>query len=266
MSIEIDDRFIDVDFSKQPEFVPGDLGLGDSATFCGYFEDSEEIYDDARIDREIELLDAAGGGADQLVTRIYDQGREGACVANAFGQASEVIQALQHGRDRVVPLSAMSLYKRIGRSASSGAMVSDGIKEMLANGILPLDTPKNRELFAAVMANTGWSNPFPPNWKDTAKLFRVDEYQIARTTRGMLTALCKQFPAVIGRERHSICYLRPMRRNGRRVVKYANSWHERWGDRGFGYDTESQFNQSAKYAVIVRTKIIRYPAPRIPVA
>jgi hypothetical protein len=257
MGSEIDDRFIDVDFSKQPEFVLGDLGLGDVSDLCGDYESADEVYDDARIRDEIEKTTALDLGADRLVTRIYDQGREGACVANAFGQSNEVVQALQWGRDRVVHLSGMSLYKRIGRSASSGAMVSDGINEMVRRGILPLNNDANKALFSHTMPNTGWSTPLPSGWETTAAMFRGHEYHIARTTNGMLTALCKNHPVVIGREGHSICYLRVMLRNGRLVVKYANSWHERWGDGGFGYDTVSQFQKSARYAVVVRSSVVR---------
>lgn len=184
------------------------------------------------------------------------------CVANATSQAHEVVQALQHGKANVVHLSAISLYKRIGRSAQSGAMVSDGLKEMASRGILPLDTPENRERFgSAVMPNTGFSKPYPDNWQETAALFRGVEYHTVNSVAGLLTALCNQHPVVVGRQGHSICYLRPMRRSGRRVVAYANSWGN-WGqglgdfDSGFGFDSESQIRQSASWAFVLRAVTI----------
>lgn len=256
-------EFIDYDFTKDPRYVPGDLGLGDAGQLCGVYDDSEEIMEWSEIDAEIEKLDAVGGGADQLVTRIYDQGREGSCVANAFSQSNEIVQALQFGRDKVVPLSAISLYKRIGRSPGSGAMVSDGIKEMVRRGILPLDNAANRQRFKHVMPATGFYTPFPSGWEETAALFRGHEYKIARSSKAVFTALVKQRPVVVGRAGHSIVYVRPMRRNGARVAKYPNSWSEGWGDRGFGYDTARYFESASSWAVVVMTTVnpIQRPIP-----
>ena len=257
----INEQFIDVDFTVDPNFIAGDLGAGDLQSVCGNYGELDGVLSDAEIDAAINALDEAGGGADQLVTRIYNQGQEGSCVANAFSQANEIIQALQYGRDKVVPLSAMSLYKRIGRSAGSGAMVSDGIAEMVKRGILPLDTPENRAKYSdAVMPNTGWRTPFPSNWEETAKLFRGHEYYIVKNTRELFTALCRQEPVVVGRAGHSICYVRPMKQNGRRVVKYANSWGN-WGDNGYGYDSERLYAQSARWAVAVRSTVSRPKPP-----
>jgi hypothetical protein len=42
-----------------------------------------------------------------------------------------------------------------------------------------------------------------------------------------------------------------MQKNGRYVVKYANSWGN-WGDQGFGYDSEGQMRMSAGWAFAVR--------------
>jgi len=255
--MSINEEFIDVDFEKDPLYTAGDLGLGDVGGLCGNFGDSIEVMSDAEIGAAIDALDAAGGGADQLVTRIYNQGQEGSCVANAFSQSNEIIQALQYGKDKVVHLSAMSLYKRIGRSASSGAMVSDGIAEMVKRGILPLDNEENRAKYgSAVMPNTGWRTPFPADWESTAKYFRGHEYFIVRNSRELFTALCRQYPVVVGRAGHSICYVRPMKQNGRRIVKYANSWGN-WGDNGYGYDTERLYLQSASWAVAVRSTVSR---------
>lgn len=247
---EIDDKYVDVHFPDDPHYVFGDLGASAFDLCAGYEETFGELSD-REIDEVIERMDAEGGGADRLVSRIYNQGQEGSCVANATSQSHEIVQRRQFGV--VTPLSAISLYKRIGRSASSGAMVSDGLKEMTNRGILPLDTPENRERFGgAVMSNTGFRTAFPANWEATAKLFAGVESYVVRSVGGLLTALCRQEPVVVGREGHSICYVRPMRRNGRRVVKYANSWGN-WGDAGFGYDTEAQIRKSASWAFVLRS-------------
>jgi hypothetical protein len=263
MPLELIDDFVDVDFldDKWREFyVFGDLGVplfGDSGES---YESRYGVLSDAEIDAAIEAMDESNAGPEWLVTRIYDQKQEGSCVANATCQAHEITQAKQYGKDRVIPLSAMSLYKRIGRSASSGAMVSDGWKELNRRGALPLDTPENRARFGdAVMPNTGFRTPFPANWEATGSQFAGLEATTIRSTAGLWTALANQDAVVVGRQGHSITYVRPTRSGGRRRVGYPNSWSLRWGQPlgdmtgGWGFDSESQIRQSASWAFAVRS-------------
>lgn len=244
-------KWLDIDFRTQRQYVRGDLGVGPE-TFCSTYEDSVPVLSDADIKSAIQAEEAAGGGADLLVSRIYNQKQEGSCVANACCQAHEIVQAIQYGKDKVIHLSAISLYKRIGRSPGSGAMVSDGLKELSSRGALPLDTPENREKYGdKVMQNTGFHSPFPADWENTANNLTIVEHHVIRSVEGMKTALVLGCPVVVGRQGHSICYTRLMNKSGRLVVKYANSWGN-WGDNGFGYDSESQMRMSSGWAFAVR--------------
>ena len=244
----MNDEFLDVDFSKDPNFVFGYKGPGE--ILCSAYEDNVPTLSDSEIEAAVE---ASQGAADTLVTRIYNQGREGSCVANACCQAHEIVQALQGGKESVVPLSAISLYKRIGRSPGSGAMVSDGLEELVNRGVLPLDTEANRAKYGDhVMPNTGFYTKYPSGWEGTAQKLRGVEYHVVRSVAGLKTALVSGHPVVVGREGHSICYCRLLKRNGRMVAKYANSWGN-WGDEGFGYDTENQIRKSAGWAFALRS-------------
>ena len=257
----MNDEFLDVDFTKDPRYVAGALA---DRCFRGApnFADSIAVMSDSEIAACVERMDAGEPTCEQLVTRIFDQGQEGSCVANASSQALEIIQALQFGKENVVHLSAISLYKRIGSSAQSGAVVSDALDEIKARGVLPLDTPENRKVFGdAVMPNTGFREKYPDNWEATAAKFKGVEAFELRKIAELKTALCLRYPVVVGREGHSICYVRLMTRNGRLVVKYPNSWGS-WGDvggendefaGGFGYDSESQIRKSANWAYALRT-------------
>lgn len=257
--MDFDDKFLDLDFSKQPEFIFGakePKGLG---RFSAY-EDAVPVLSDADIDAAIEAMDAAGGGADRLVTRIYDQDGEGSCVANACSQSNEIVQGLQFGKDAVVHLSAMSLYKRIASGPNSGADVSDGLDAMIAGGVLPLDNPENRAKFGdKVMANIGWRNRYPDGWEAVAKNYRVVEAHVVRSVEGLMTALCNQHPVVVGRQGHSICYVRPFGSGRNRKVYYANSWSLNWGQAlgdfksGFGVDSQSTVRDASSWAFAVRS-------------
>jgi hypothetical protein len=250
------DPWLDVDFTQQPQYTFGDAGHRCFSEFKAHFADSINVIPESQWKDLIAAMDAAGGGADQLVTRIYDQRNEGSCVANACSQACEIVQAQQVGRENVVHLSAISLYKRIGRSPNSGAMVDDGLEEMAERGVLPLDNPENRAKFGdKVMPNTGWSTKYPSDWEATAKRFRAAEWFIVDSVNELVSALLLQMPVVVGRQGHSIAYTRPMYRNGPLVAKYANSWGN-WGDNGFGYDSLSQIRQSANWAFALRSVVV----------
>lgn len=250
---DIDPRFIDVDFPSEPQYVAGYLPLrAFDVEMLASYADEAPVYPESEWQGLASALDAAGGGCDSLVTRIYDQKQEGSCVANATSQSHEIVQCAQFGKDRVVHLSAMSLYKRIGSSPQSGAVVSDGLKEMSERGILPLDDEANKQRFKHTMPNTGWSTPFPSGWEETAKQFKAHEFLTVRKVEELVSALFNQHPVVVGRQGHSICYCRPAYKDGKLVVKYANSWGS-WGDQGFGYDTLSQIRQSADWAFSVRS-------------
>jgi hypothetical protein len=195
------------------------------------------------------------GGLDLLVTRIYDQKSEGSCVSNATCQAMEIIQAQNNGRKNVVHLSAISLYKRCGSSPGSGSMVSTNLKEILGIGVLPLDNPENKARFTHTMANTGFYTKYPDGWKDTAKRFRGHEVFDVRSYDGFITALLRGYPVVYGRSGHSICAVRPVFRGNQLYVRYANSWSLNWGDKGFGYDSESKIRSGAGWAFALRTVV-----------
>lgn len=248
MPIIVDDKWLDVDFTKQPEYTFG--YTGDDPAYGEAYEDNFPVMTEKEIDEAIEKQDALGLGLDDLVVNIFNQGKEGSCVANAYAQAHQVLQAKQLGKENVTKLSAISLYKQIGRSASSGANVTDGANALSEVGILPLDTPENRARFGNfVMPATGFSKSYPQgDWKSTAKLFRGIKKYRCRTVQGMFTASLRGGrPIVVGREGHSIMYATPTLYKGRRVFKYPNSWGM-WGDKGYGYDSQSQIEKSASGA------------------
>lgn len=248
-------HFIDVDFPSDARYVYGDNGQPAlSPVARARYGDTVPVIPQGEWKQHIDAMAAAGGGASQLVTRIYDQRQEGSCVANACSQAHEIIQAVQLGKENVVHLSAISLYKRIGRSPNSGAMVSDGLEEMAERGVLPLDTPDNRAKFGDhVMPNTGFRTAYPTGWEATAAKFKATEWYVVDTVDELVTALIHQHPVVVGRSGHSICYCEPIYDDGDLYAKYANSWGADWNDSGFGYDSMRLIRSSANWAFALRS-------------
>jgi len=263
-AITIDDRFLDVEFPDFDEYTFGAIETPRNVEtlFANWYEDAAKPLTDAEL-RAIAEQQNENGGAEEYVTQIFDQGREGSCVGNAGAQLVEVIQAKAYGRHNVVPLSAMSLYQQIGRSARSGALVSDALETLAETGILPLDTDENRARFgAAVFPATGFGRPWPDGWKATAENFRLAEFHVVRDLEHLLSALARQEPVVVGRSGHSICCLRLLWNNNQWAVLYANSWG-RWGqgagafDYGFGVDTLSKVKASSRWAFVARSLVAR---------
>lgn len=253
--MSIDPKFIDIIFPDDPSYKFGALEMPafEQQSFASY-GDNMPMVPESQWEELAEQLKANKTGLSSLVTRIYDQKSEGSCVANACSQAIEITQAEQFGKDKVVHLSAMSLYRRIGRSPSSGAMVSDGLKELASRGVLPLNNPENRAKYGdKVMENTGWSQRFPDNWEETAKNFRGLEWFICRSVNELISALFNRNPVVVGRAGHSICYCDPVYDGRSLLVRYANSWNERWKENGFGYDSMNLIRQSSGWAFALRS-------------
>lgn len=253
--MNIDSRFVDCDFRAFPQYVPGDLGRDDSlcASMRSY-EDYEKPLTEAELRDAATYIDAQNAGIEWLVTRVFNQGNEGSCVGNMVTQMHQVQQAARFGKDKVKQLSAVSIYKQIGRSAQSGAMVSDAMDAVCETGIVPLDTPENRAEFGdCVMPHRGFSTPYPRDWKQTAKRFTMREPLVIRTREGLLSAGVRGRPVGVGRDGHSILYLRPIFANRKWVYLYVNSWLN-WGqalagfDHGFGTDSERTFLKSAGWA------------------
>jgi hypothetical protein len=259
---DIDDRYVDVDFSKDPLFVHGCTGPGDLDSF----DDFAKAYaplSRSQIIAEAEKTAAEKAGNAQLIVEVKNQRSEGSCVGNAATQGLQVLMARRFGKDRVTLLSAIATYKQIGRSPSSGANVGDSMRKLQLVGTLPLDNEKNKAEFGdQVMPATGYHTRFPPNWENTAKLFRLGEVTVVRDFESLLTALLCGHVVVVGREGHSILYLDVILRNGRLYVLYVNSWGQ-WGqaagdfEYGFGLDTENQIRKSAGWAYAMRTAVER---------
>lgn len=264
--LTIDPRFVDVDLEAEARklgFIPGDLARNNhfgsfQDGLCADYGDEFEILPDAERTKAIERMDAEGGGLEFLVRWILNQKSEGSCVGNAWTQGVQVVSAAKFGEANIVPLSAISGYKQIGRSPGSGAMISDALECGETVGLLPLDTPENRQRFGnLVMPATGFYTPWPNgDWKGLARQFRIKKKLIIRSVAAMEQAGINRHPVVVGRAGHSILYLRPTLKQGRGEL-YANSWSLDWGfaagglSGGFGFDSARLVSSSASWAFAI---------------
>lgn len=172
------------------------------------------------------------------VRSIKDQGSNGSCVGFGSAQMLEVTLIRRYGLRHWVELSGMSIYKRIGRSSSSGAMVDDGMDAVI-EGVLPADTEANKAKYKHTHNYRNFSTPLPSGWLETGKMFRGVSFVVARGIDMIASALLNGFCGIVGRQGHCIPYVYLDFNGNNPVAAYANSWRPSWGDEGFGYDSES---------------------------
>lgn len=265
MSLVVMEEFVDYDFRKDPKFIPGEIRPSPEA-MQEYFN-AHAAYEDKvtplptnRWEEIAAYHQANKTGLEWLIYTVLNQGREGSCVGNAETQAIMAHLAKAFGDKWLIPLSAISAYKLIGSSPMSGAMVSDALEAGRQVGVLPLNTPENIKLFGedGCMPATGFYTKFPAKHREVAANFRIDEYNIIRTFEGLVTALLRGEPVVVGRAGHSILYLGVVFLNNAMYFLYVNSWGK-WGmgagnfAYGFGLDSEKYGRNSARWAFAVRS-------------
>jgi hypothetical protein len=264
--MQLDNRFIDYDFQAAPkQYYRGSIIPDNAKELCASMPSYEDVVPPIPSSQWKEIvaeIEAQKAGIEWLISRIFNQAQEGSCVGNATVQKMETLQAKQFGKDRVTLLSAISLYQLIGRSPGSGAVVSDALDEVRRVGVVPLDTPANRERFGdAVMPHTGFYTKRPAGAADAAANFKADEFYVIRTYEGLVTAGLVGDGAVVGRAGHSIYYLRPTYESSKLLYPYVNSWKESWGfpmagfKGGFGADSERYVRQSSQWAFTVRSTV-----------
>ena len=251
----IDSRYIDIDLS----IVPEDVGAGcieqtgdEMMAMTPEVESFSSIFPQHMVPRSQwkARCDATMANYREIAAPIVSQSREGSCVGFGWKNCLENTLVRRFGRRNWRRLSGVSLYKRIGRTASSGAYIPDGMREIRDRGVLPVNIAENVQQYPHTHPDTGFSRSLPTGWTETARLFRAS---LVATCRGMdeiASALLGGFTGVVGRQRHAINYLYLTYSGNTFYVCYANSWGASWGQQGFGFDSERTANPLTMYAIL----------------
>lgn len=186
----------------------------------------------------------------ESITKIYSQGNEGSCVGFGAAQMLETTLRRRYGLAHWVSISGMSVYKRIGRSSSSGAYIPDGIEAIVEEGALPDDSAENKARYAHTHPRTGFSKSLPSGWEQTAKLFRGSKWAQCNGKEEVASALLNGYVGIVGRSGHCIPYVYLDFSGNDPVACYANSWDVDWSDNGFGYDSVRTFSSVTLYVLL----------------
>ena len=252
----IDKTHIDVDFTVVPdEQTTGLIDESDDEILsaAGDIGSFEAEYPSLMIpkSKRKDLANLNWSKQRQTVAQIYSQGRTSACVGFGSAQALEVTRTRRYGTKNRIALSGMSVYKEIAiGSLVSGAMISDGMRQIVNVGALPLANEVNNEQFDLTWGVVDWSTRFPSGWEEHAKSFRVSKWARARGSDEIESALLNGFCGIVGRARHCVPYVGLAWSKNSPVAAYANSWSENWGDRGFSYDSQRIYRALTLYVIL----------------
>jgi len=263
-AMNIDPRLLDVDFGSAASVVRRGLGCTPRSDRPGdRFSVFERSFDLLPRSRWAELIDEHVS-MEILPQETKDQKNEGSCTSNASSQDFECVRVAELGAENWIKTSPISLYKRCAPGPNSGSSLSDNLHELVTRGILPSDTPENRNRAKRLgleiehfHPDTGYYTPLPTGWEDTAALFRADEVFDIQSFDGLMSALLYHWPVVYARSGHCILAVRPVRDRNKFYLKYLNSWGQ-WGENGYGYDSESAVSWAISLygCFVVRSTIV----------
>lgn len=209
----------------------------------------------------IAKIEAANAWPYRRIVHPYDQDGEGTCTFNALCLAKQIIHNRQEGDDQAIPLSPISGYRWNSPSPSAGSTVGGAIRWAESAGLLPTSdyAPNLARVAAGQFANVhpsnGYYKAFPDNWRETARLFRSDEWEWVDSVEAWVSAIIDGHVCVGGRDGHAICHCGLAWDKGLLYSIYCNSWGK-WGAtlntargplQSFGYDSEAKIRVMAEW-------------------
>jgi hypothetical protein len=184
----------------------------------------------------------------------------GSCVGHSCMNSVEGPAMLMFGERLFRPLSAISMYTRIGRSPGSGAYVGDAADEIYERGILPAagSVDINGVPYAHTHHVSGdFYDDLPSGWESTANMWRAFEvFRVDDDEAGFAVLMRDGLRVHMGRSGHALSLFGVVKNGSRYVWAYENSWGTDWGDynKSIGYD--SRFTSGYVYIPVVRDEIV----------
>lgn len=191
------------------------------------------------------------------IRNITDQ-TMGSCVGHACANGVEAGEYMMAGDLFFRRNSGMSMYKRIGRSANSGAYIPDAADEIFSRGILPVTGEPYPHTFAQ---DTGWSTPMPSGWEQTAVMWKAAVYSVSDQESAFRSRMDCRLRDQFGRSSHSISGF-AVTASGKWA--YENSWGSNWGDLGKSIGYDSSFYSGYVYQPVLRDEASVLMARELP--
>lgn len=180
------------------------------------------------------------------VKLIHYQNGEGSCGSNAAITGGIYVPRSVAGLP-FVHLAPSSLYKQVNRGQDAGSAVDANLDALEQTGCVPV---------SMWGGELGWNKSYPPEFKEEAAKYQVDESSDASTFEELFWGTMIGFAPPFGvfwkddrgREGgHAITAIDPIYENGKWGLTIVNSWGVNWGDQGFGKLWEPQISRGVEY-------------------
>ena len=170
---------------------------------------------------EWEGLIAKGIALRPHVHEILDQNGVGSCAAEAANGTLMVGRSM-NGQEHIT-MNPWATYHFTSGGRDGGSSIDDNLIHLRDVGAIPMDLwPRSK----------GWrTRPDQQLLDEVAPKYRVQEFFDISTVEEFGTALLLGMAVAWGWSGHSCFAVDLIDRN---TFRYANSWHESWGDHGFG--------------------------------
>jgi hypothetical protein len=246
-------QWLDVDFSQQPQDSLGALSLPPlyAAQAIAAAQNVKTLPGFKPIPKAEWTAWTARFPVARMARSIRNVTEQtmGSCVGHAIANSVEAGEYMMAGDLFFRRISGMSMYKRIGRSPSSGAYIPDAYDE-ISRGILPVTGQGYPHEFAQ---DTGWSTPLPSGWESTARFWKAAVVSIDDEESAFRWLMDCRLRTQFGRSSHSISGF-AFTESGKWA--YENSWGaKKFGDFGkcVGYD--SRFYDSFGAHPVLRDEV-----------
>ena len=196
---------------------------------------------------------------------VKDQGRSWSCVGQS---QSSMLERNEHTMQR----SARYVYCQIALPNQQGAYMRDGMTIGARQTVSPesdfLSYPANEDLltnrFGLPLKYR--TKPLmyalvPCNVEAIASAIR-DHGSVMIGVRGSNAGWHQADVAFTGNDwGHAVMGIRAVMRNGKKTIKFLNSWSKAWGSKGFGYFDETYLTRGGMAAYIFTTQEVVKPVP-----
>lgn len=206
---------------------------------------------------------------------VSDQNGSGSCTAQSSMNMAKIIYYKTHQLG-IKDFSARFIYSQISLP-QGGAYVRDGVATLLKEGIcLNSDFPSNPETEDHMRDKTGLDLVLPlakqydiyPDDFAYAQVSSIDDIAVAIREHYCVSIGVsgsnegwKQADVVVPKQGetiwgHNVVGISAQMRNGKKTIKFLNSWTENWGSGGYGFFSEEYLKTNLLVAYVITSNFL----------